>query len=76
MLFYAALHATGAAMYGNTSGQVHGLHERDLLEKRPAIAHEYLALRELSEDARYRPGKHPMKADLARRLTTIIFAGV
>lgn len=72
MLFYASLHATGSLMYGDATGQKHTRHQLDLTTQHPAIAVEYEKLRQLSEQARYRPEKHPLNPELARRLAEVI----
>jgi len=79
MLFYAALHATNAALYGNgIAPETHKRHEFNLgaHDALQVFAADYEQLKQLSCDARYRPNLHPMterQLRLARRLCRVIF---
>lgn len=78
MLFYAALHGSNHAVYGTKPPpRSHELHER-YMRSHSSIGHlftEYEELRGLSEDARYRPGLHPMplaKVAHAQKLCAVL----
>jgi hypothetical protein len=81
MLFYAALHQSTAMLRRTGPGKRnHADHEAAMAQHAQLVIWlpEYRELRQLSEDARYRPELHPMpdaKLAHARKLATALLEG-
>jgi len=78
MKYYAALHATNSRLYAEGAAPLtHAQHENRLLADVALTQFfpEYLELKQLSRDARYRPQIHPMtnaQVERAERLARVL----